>query len=161
MNPDLSQLRDIHLPERVSWWPPAPGWWLPATFGVLLLALALYLVRRPRQNRWRRAALAQWQRLRADWTTGDIDGATAARELSVLLRRVALARFPRHQVAALSGEAWLAFLDSAVPEQPLFSSGPGRALLEAPYAVQAEVDAEALFEACGRWLQALPRRRGR
>ena len=21
-------LRDIHLPEAVSWWPPAYGWWL-------------------------------------------------------------------------------------------------------------------------------------
>ena len=29
MNPtDLSQLRDIHLPEAVPWWPPAPGWWM-------------------------------------------------------------------------------------------------------------------------------------
>ncbi len=161
MNPDLGQLRDIHLPQPVSWWPPSPGWWLLAAFVLLLGVLALYLLYRHRQERWRRAALGEWQRLREAWASGNIDGVSASRELSVLLRRVALARFPRHQVAALTGEAWLAFLDSAVPGQKLFTSGPGRALLEAPYAVQVEIDTEALFDACGRWLRNLPRRKGR
>ncbi|MBQ0718988.1 MAG: DUF4381 domain-containing protein [Gammaproteobacteria bacterium] len=38
----LEQLRDIHLPQAVHWWPPAPGWWL---VGVLLLALTIWLSR--------------------------------------------------------------------------------------------------------------------
>ena len=41
-NPTLEQLRDIHLPEAVHWWPPAPGWWIVTT---LVLALLIWLVR--------------------------------------------------------------------------------------------------------------------
>ena len=41
-NPALEQLRDIHLPQAVHWWPPAPGWWLVAA---LVLALTVWLSR--------------------------------------------------------------------------------------------------------------------
>ncbi len=41
-NPALEQLRDIHLPQSVHWWPPAPGWWIVAA---LLLALGIWLSR--------------------------------------------------------------------------------------------------------------------
>ena len=40
-SPDpLSELRDIHLPDPVSWWPPAPGWWIAVGIGFGLLAAA-------------------------------------------------------------------------------------------------------------------------
>ena len=41
-NPALAQLKDIHLPQAVHWWPPAPGWWLVA---LLVLALTIWLSR--------------------------------------------------------------------------------------------------------------------
>ena len=47
----LAQLRDIHLPDTVSDWPPGPGWWVLAL--VLLLfgaALVIWAVRRYRKN---------------------------------------------------------------------------------------------------------------
>ena len=41
MNPATGpDLRDIHLPRRAGWWPPAPGWWV---LGAIVLAALVYL----------------------------------------------------------------------------------------------------------------------
>ena len=53
-------------------------------------------------------------------------------QLSELLRRTMLAYAPRLDVAGLTGEAWLQRLDEGLA-QPVFTSGPGRQLLELPY----------------------------
>ena len=44
----LAQLADIHLPAEVSYWPPAPGWWVLA---LLLLGSGFYLIHRIMQLR--------------------------------------------------------------------------------------------------------------
>ena len=43
----LAELRDIHLPEAVSLWPLAPGWWLLLALiaAVLGLSIAVWLRR--------------------------------------------------------------------------------------------------------------------
>ena len=38
----LAQLRDIHLPEAISVWPPAPGWWVLFIGIIALLATLAY-----------------------------------------------------------------------------------------------------------------------
>ena len=57
-NDPLAQLRDIHLPEPILWWPLAPGWWVLI---VLCLAFAIWFiskaVQRWRANLYRRQAL--------------------------------------------------------------------------------------------------------
>jgi len=147
MQPDLSQLRDIHLPAPVSWWPPAPGWWLLLALLLTLLLFGYWLLRRRRQNAWRREALAQLQQLRGS------NEATTAAQLSVLLRRVAISRYPQAEVASLTGEAWLAFLDKTLGEGSPFQSGPGRALLTGPYAATVDLDAPALLTLVERWIK--------
>jgi Ca-activated chloride channel family protein len=52
--------------------------------------------------------------------------------ISLLVRRLALARFPRARVAALTGGEWLKFLDES-GGRGQFSSGPGRLLASVPY----------------------------
>ena len=104
-------LRDIQLPEAVSWWPPGYGWWLLAALA--LACAAAWLVRRSparrRAARARRLALRELDAVEARFrASGDARAAAAA--MSVLLRRFALELAPRAEVAALTGERWVAWL---------------------------------------------------
>ena len=157
MTPDLSELHDIHLPPPVSWWPPAPGWWLLLVVAALLAAGAFWWFLHRRNNRWRRQALQELAGLRS-LPSGPQAGVIA---LSVLLRRVAISRFPRREVAALNGDAWLAFLDRTFGANNQFASDTGRLLATAPYMPEAQVASEstrALFDLSERWIKKLPRR---
>ncbi|MBK8960777.1 MAG: DUF4381 domain-containing protein [Proteobacteria bacterium] len=82
-------LRDIHLPEPVSWWPLAPGWWLCLALLVMLTAAALWWWRGAPMRRLRRAALAELTLIEAAYAR-DGDGHACAQAVSRLLRRVAL-----------------------------------------------------------------------
>jgi hypothetical protein len=55
-----------------------------------------------------------------------------ATRLSELLRRAMLAYAPRKEVAGLTGQAWLAWLDRGLDDR-FFTEGAGRALKELPY----------------------------
>jgi len=150
-------LRDIHLPDPISWWPLAPGWWL--LLGLIIIgAVSVWWWRRHKAAaQVRVAALAEWQQLMADFQQQqDVNRLVCG--LSILLRRVCLSYYPRETVAGLSGEAWLQYLDQThpLPQQNPFSEGDGRLLLDAPYRQQIDVDVLALHALCGEWLRALP-----
>ena len=150
----LSGLRDYHLPESLSWWPPAIGWWL--VLGLLSCATVGFLVlRRRRRLRRRPAHLATLEltRLRAVWQRRHDDRAYLS-GLSQLLRRFALVRFPAENVAGLVGEAWLRFL-AAHSDGDAFVRGVGRCLSDAPYRVRSEPkpDAAAVGDLVGRWIR--------
>lgn len=100
----LADLNDIILPTEFETALPALGWWLLAGFMIVLLLLALFIAWRYwRLNQPRREAMAQLKQAELSFA-----------ELNLLLKRLALSYYPRQQVASLSGEAWLAFLDSKV-----------------------------------------------
>jgi len=159
----LAKLRDIHMPEPVSWWPPAPGWWL--LLGLILLSVAAlfwWLKRRkarqikPKQFSQRemlKQALGKLERLE-ERTAADVDTGALATELSTLLRRVAIGLKPYDaSIAGLSGDDWLIWLDAQWDEHA-FSSGDGRALLDAPYQRHAQVDMDKLLQLVRRWILA-------
>ncbi len=161
MTPQELPLRDIHLPEPVGWWPPAPGWWWVAALGiVLVLAVWLAMALRKR-GQLRRHALMAFEEITRDYQQR---GNTQAlcQSLSVLLRRISLSLYPRTQVASLSGEDWLRFLQQKLPEKSprSFIDGPGRVLAEAPFNPQLEVDGEKLLATCHRWILITTRQGG-
>ncbi len=165
----LAGLRDIHLPEAVSWWPPALGWWwVVLTLGLALVLLGWWLRQRSRlkrQRRWQlqgqRAALQQLELLRQEWLT---QPDTLVAELSVLLRRVAILHYSDASCAALYGQEWLHFLDRTLggaaegSGSNSFSTGVGRCLVDTPYRPPGStvVDTTALLDLAQLWLEGLP-----
>lgn len=132
MDPEQIPLRDLHLPEAIGWWPLAPGWWvvIALAFAACVYLLRLYLHKRSR-GAARRHALIQLALLTADFEQhGDVVAFSS--EMSELLRRTMLAYAPRKEVAGLTGEEWLAWLDRDL-DQPRFQGDTGRKLLELPY----------------------------
>ena len=112
-------------PVRVAMTPQTSGWIVLGLVAVSLLAWgAVTLLRRYRSNAYRRAAVAELNALAHD-------GEDPA-QIAVLLRRTALAAYPRGQVASLHGDDWLQFLDGHFPGDG-FCKGPGRVLAAAPW----------------------------
>jgi len=128
----LNGLQEISLPQPPSYQPQTIGWAILA--GIITLGLIGWGVQRYRlwfRNRYRRAALqrlAQLESLAQQASTQ----AAALQALSGLLKQTALAVYPREQVAHLSGEDWLNFLDCTYPGQG-FTRGRGRLLCHLAY----------------------------
>ena len=146
----LDALRDIHVPDPPEFWPPAPGWIV--VVGLLIaagVAVTIIGVRRWRAGRFRREALACLRSLRSRHGAGAPD-AEIAMELSMLIRRVALARHPRDEVAGLTGSRWMARLESTLPG---IGTSARTALLDAPYARQCRFDVGRALTACEHWVR--------
>jgi hypothetical protein len=100
----LSRLKDIVIPEPPPLWPFAPGVWALVALVTLLFFLGAYL----KWKSWKRDAYR-----RAG--TVLLSDARSVHEVSIILKRVALAAYPREAVASLYGEDWVAFLNSTYP----------------------------------------------
>lgn len=132
MNPVELPLRDLHLPEPTGWWPLAPGWWvLLAILAAGLLLLGRNVLRQRRRDAARRLALRQLDSLGRDYMKHR-NASQLGSDVSELLRRTMLAYAPRGDVAGLTGEQWLAWLDRGL-DRSHFVSGDGRPLIEWPY----------------------------
>lgn len=160
MNPAELPLRDIHLPELISWWPPAPGWWLLTALTLALVVGIVWWLRRRLARRRSGLFLArnELQRLRTAWSEHG-DPRRLTRELSTWLRRVSITLFPRREVASLTGAKWWQFLDE-VAGTAVFGSEGGKLLAEAPYRASADIDVERLLLLCERWLETAPHATG-
>jgi hypothetical protein len=100
----LEQLRDIHLPDAISWWPLAPGWWaLAALLLIGIICVAGLEIRRRRSLKYK--ALKELDQLRRG-KAFDLSTLELASELCILIRRVALNSAGGNRFASTHSDAW-------------------------------------------------------
>lgn len=136
--PSRMAMHDLSLPAPVPLWPATPAWYL---LGVLLLLALLWLARRGwrawRRNAYRRAALRS------------LKTAQDPAEMAAILKRTALAAWPRARVASLAGADWAAFLRRSAPRARL-TEATALTLARLAYAPSPD---PALREAARRWIR--------
>jgi Domain of unknown function (DUF4381) len=138
----LDDLHDFYSPPPPPWTPQTIGWYvLFGIAGLLILWTAIYLIRRWFADRYRREALRELALLPPE-------------QFSALLKRTALVAWPREEVASLSGEAWLQFLDESI-RGDLFHRAPANRVEEialSPAALSNE-ETRALRETVAEWIR--------
>ncbi|WP_087000654.1 DUF4381 domain-containing protein [Rhizobium sullae] len=154
----LRQMADIVLPQPVSMMPATWGW--AALTGVVALVLAYALwrwLRRHAQNRYRRDALADLAALEAR-IGGDAERLQALAMLPAIVKRTALAVWPREQVASLSGREWGEFLRAHAGKAQI-DAGSYHFFAETEYRLSArpslnDAAARRVFAAARQWIEA-------
>ena len=152
MNPDLlSQLKDIHGASAVSWWPPAPGWWLLA---LLLLAILAWMGRRLLARfrvRQRRKQMLAW----VDHLNANIDPQRDPQAylstLNRIFKLIALRAFPDQSCAALNGQDWVDFLIERMAKSP--STDALNILATGPYDPAPSFDPAQLSDLTRYWIK--------
>lgn len=118
---DLSGLKDIHLPPIPSLWP------LPVTFWIVLASVlsGVFLIRWAWIKKHKLTAIKYANREVESITKRfGGNGYKISYELSLLMRRIALMKFPRSDVSGLTGKTWRQFLEKTT-KKPLFNGEAG------------------------------------
>ena len=153
----LQNLNDIVLPATVGWRPLAGGWYVLLGLALIFLSWFVYKsVRDWKANRYRRSALTELEVL-SEGIQNPAGRSSSLRKIPALLKRTALAAYPRNEVAMLTGEDWFRFLNSTARKQS-FTENTFNTLNHISYTT-GDLDningeaANALVDACRQWLK--------
>jgi hypothetical protein len=151
MNTDVSQLKDIHLPAPITSWPIAPGWicLLFITLGIVIYSLSVWQKRKQQKIALQYALknLKELKNLLDENPTNINIPAT----ISTLIRRTALHYFPRAEIAGLTGNSWLTFLNQS-GKTTQFTGEIADLLINGPYQKQNTADLRSLLIVTETWL---------
>ena len=149
----LVNLKDIHLPPPVSFWPPAPGWWILAVLLISSLFIGGVLFYRQHKKRKPKTEALRILRDLQILYLNSQDEVASLRSLSNLLRRTALTFYDNDEVASLQGSSWLEFLDKTGKTKE-FSQGAGKVLGNEVFQQKVNPDMNALFPLVKKWISS-------
>ena len=102
-NDALANLKPLIAPDPVTWWPPAPGWWL---LGILLFCVFITLAMRG-WKRWRHYRGTRYQREALQL----LESMDHVADIALLIRRVAISAFGREHAATATWNEVCASMD--------------------------------------------------
>ena len=164
LNPQIEKCMYIHLPEPISWWPIAPGWWMIFA-SILLIIIVVFISRKIYiSKQLKRDIKAELENIKQQFQQTQ-NKSQLAKSLSILLRRASISYYPKTDIAGLTGDNWLSYLDDSNANSSAdksFRSDIGKVLLSAPYLPdhtlsnnsRLDFDAQRLIRLCESWLQS-------
>ena len=152
--PTTIPIKDIHLPEAISWWPLAIGWWIViALLIAAIIIVILWFRQKSRQASPQKKGLSFRKQVMSELVEIQKieDNHRFLEQLSALLKRVAISQHGQH-IAGLSGQKWLEFLDKQWNLHS-FSQGIGQVLIDLPYQKHPQPDRHMLLRVSKNWLE--------
>ena len=131
-NSRLDGLEEITLPKPISYFPQTIGWKI-LLVGIIIAAI-IFGYKRYRHwqaNRYRTNALKRLAKIEQEIQASETKTKSLL-DLPILVKQTALQAFPRDEIAQLSGDRWLEFLDHSGNTQD-FSQGEGQLLPQLAY----------------------------
>lgn len=145
----LDNLKDIHQPAKVSIFPLAPSWYLLLALLVILASIIIWLKLHKKKKAQQ---IKQIYSILGTLEQNCTSNKELLADISILLKRVAMWRFPDRQVQLKFGNEWLVFLDQT-GKTTEFSSGIGKCLANSYQFNANNNDYQALFNLIKKWLR--------
>lgn len=146
----LSELRDIEVPAEPGWWLLSPFWQLVLVLLLGSIAAGLFYRNRRRRHLRLRQARDRLQRIR-DLYRQHADTRATLQSLSAWLKQIAMAAFPGQGVAAMTGNAWIEFLQHSTASR-VFDAEVLSLLAAGVYRRDIDADLNPAIDTCERWL---------
>ena len=128
---NINQLKDIHEPLNITWWPIAFGWWMLLVCCLLIIGLWFFMRYWKKKNRLKNISLSHIKHLKKMMDRENDH--RILQELSTLLRQIAIASPPLNSLRMnITGELWMKQLDD-LSQHKIFQQGIGNILINAPY----------------------------
>lgn len=146
------QLKGLDLPEAVSWWPLAIGWWFVIALSLISISfVAFKLLKKIQQNKYRRTAATELESAFKVWRQND-DALPYLHSSNAILKRVIreIEQNPNTQNASKSGTDWSELLQFYA-KHPL-SDETLSALTSQCYQANPDVDVAAVHAQIKAWL---------
>lgn len=146
------QLRGLQLPEPVSWWPLAIGWWIVIAISLLVCSIVVFrLVKKYRQNRYRKLALGELQNSYSNWQQHQ-DPHQYLHSSNAILKRVIREIEPNTNTPSTSksGEDWSILLQQYATTP--ISKNTLNALSIECYTAKPDVDINHVHQQIKTWL---------
>ena len=147
---ELSKLKEIALPEQISYFPQTPAWYILLVVVVIFILFLLWKqYQHYKNNLYRKEALAGLKKLSEEKSYGKIPE---------LVKRVALVFANRNEVAFLSDKHWLEFLDKSYNGNG-FTTDAGKLLVTLSYSSPNKIsqyqhsEMEILLNLISEWIK--------